>query len=178
MKGMVFTEFFNLVESAFGADMLDDIIDDANLPNDGAYTAVGTYDHMELVAMVVALSTRSGMPVPDLVKTFGTYLFGQFVTLYPKFFVNVNDSFVFLLGIEDIIHAEVLKLYPDANLPKFDVQLQVECDELIMTYHSNRHFADLAEGLIIGAAQHFNETFDIVKTNLDENSTQFRITRQ
>ncbi len=175
MKGMVFTEFFNLVETAFGADMLDDIIDDANLPNDGAYTAVGTYDHMELVAMVVALSTRSGMPVPDLVKTFGTYLFGRFVALYPKFFTDVNDSFVFLSGIEDIIHAEVLKLYPDASLPKFDVQ--IEGDELIMTYHSNRHFADLAEGLIIGAAQHFNENFEIVKTNLDENSTEFRITR-
>jgi hypothetical protein len=175
MKGMVFTEFFNLVETAFGADMLDDIIDDANLPNDGAYTAVGTYDHMELVAMVVALSTRSGMPVPDLVKTFGTYLFGRFVVLYPKFFVDVGDSFVFLSGIEEIIHAEVLKLYPDASLPKFDVQ--IEGDELIMTYHSNRHFSDLAEGLIIGSAQHFNETFDIVKTNLDENSTEFRITR-
>jgi hypothetical protein len=176
MKGMVFTEFFSLVETAFGDDMLDDIIDDANLPNDGAYTAVGTYDHMELVAMVVALSTRSGMPVPDLVKTFGTYLFGRFVALYPKFFDGVSDSFLFLSGIEDIIHAEVLKLYPDANLPKFDVQ--IEGDQLLMTYHSNRHLADLAEGLIIGAAQHFNETFDIVKTNLDENSTKFRITRQ
>lgn len=176
MKGMVFTEFFSLVESAFGDDMLDDIIDDAKLPNDGAYTAVGTYDHMELVSMVVALSARSGMPVPDLVKTFGTYLFGRFVALYPKFFADVNDSFVFLSGIENIIHAEVLKLYPDANLPKFDVQ--IDGDQLIMTYHSNRHFADLAEGLIIGASKHFNETFEIIKTNLDENSTEFRITRQ
>lgn len=173
---MVFTEFFSLVETAFGADMLDDIIDDANLPNDGAYTAVGTYDHMELVTMVVALSARSGMAVPDLVKTFGTYLFGRFVALYPTFFEDVSDSFVFLSGIENIIHAEVLKLYPDASLPKFDVQ--IKGDELIMTYHSNRHFADLAEGLIIGASQHFNEKFDIAKTNLDENSTEFRITRQ
>ncbi len=176
MKGMVFTEFFSLVETAFGEDMLDDIIDDANLPNGGAYTAVGTYNHMELVAMVIALSTRSEIPVPDLVKTFGTYLFGRFVALYPNFFDNVTDSFVFLSGIENIIHAEVLKLYPDANLPKFDVQ--IEGDELVMIYHSNRHFADLAEGLIIGASQHFDEDFKIVKADLDENSTEFRIVRQ
>jgi hypothetical protein len=175
MKGIIFTSFFNLVESAFGDDMLDDIIDDANLPNGGSYTAVGTYDHMELVAMVVALSARSGMPVSDLTKTFGHYLFGRFVELYPRFFEDVTDSFTFLLGIEDIIHAEVLKLYPDASLPKFDVC--VEGDELIMTYHSKRHFADVAEGLIMGAAQHFKDNFTINKTNLDDDSTEFRISR-
>jgi hypothetical protein len=175
MKGMVFTEFFSLVESAFGADMVDDIIDDANLPNDGAYTAVGTYDASELVSMVIALSKRTNAPVPDLVKTFGTYLFGRFVVLYPTFFDGVTDSFVFLSGIENIIHAEVLKLYPDAKLPKFDVKQ--EGNALVMLYSSNQSFADLAEGLIIGVSQHFNETFTIEKNTLDTHSTEFRITR-
>ncbi len=175
MKGMVFTEFFSLVESAFGADMVDDIIDDANLPNDGAYTAVGTYDAAELVAMVIALSKRTNAPVPDLVKTFGTYLFGRFVVLYPTFFDGVTDSFIFLSGIENIIHAEVLKLYPDAKLPKFEVKQ--EGNALVMLYSSNQSFADLAEGLIIGASQHFNEDFNIAKTIIDTHSTEFRITR-
>lgn len=172
---MVFTEFFNLVGSAFGDDMVDDIIDDVNLPNGGAYTAVGTYDHKELVSMVMALSARSEIPAPDLVKTFGNYLFGRFVILYPTFFENVTDSFIFLSGIENIIHAEVLKLYPDAKLPKFDIR--IDGDELIMIYYSTRHFADLAEGLITGAAQHFKENFAVIKTTLDDNSTEFRITR-
>lgn len=176
MKGMIFTEFFSLVESAFGADMVDDIIDDANLPNGGAYTAVGTYSCDELIAMVVALSQRSGMAIPDLVKTFGTYLFGRFVVLYPRFFDGVTDSFEFLKGIEDIIHAEVLKLYPDANLPKFDIEM-ID-DALVMTYSSKRHFADLAEGLIIGSAQHFQDDFQITRTALDQDRTEFRIVRQ
>lgn len=30
MKGMVFTEFLEMVEAKFSADMVDDIIDDAN----------------------------------------------------------------------------------------------------------------------------------------------------
>lgn len=175
MKGVIFTEFFSLVESAFGADMLDDIIDDANLPNDGAYTAVGAYDAAELVTMVVALSKRTNTPVPDLVKTFGTYLFGRFFVLYPKFFDDVTDSFVFLSGIENIIHAEVLKLYPDAKLPKFDVQK--DGNSLVMLYHSNQRFADLAEGLIIGAGQHFNDEFIIERTTIDSHSTKFGITR-
>ncbi len=45
MKGVVFTEFIEMVEDQFSADMVDDIIDDAQPPSGGAYTAVGTYDH-------------------------------------------------------------------------------------------------------------------------------------
>ena len=63
MKGMVFTEFLEMVEDKFSADMVDDIIDDSAPPSGGAYTAVGTYDHNELVGMVVALSQRSGLPL-------------------------------------------------------------------------------------------------------------------
>ena len=36
---MVFTEFLEMVGSKFSADMVDNIIDDSNLPGGGAYTA-------------------------------------------------------------------------------------------------------------------------------------------
>ena len=45
MKGIVFTEFLEMVEDKFSADMVDDIIDDCDLASGGAYTAVGTYPH-------------------------------------------------------------------------------------------------------------------------------------
>lgn len=78
MKGMVFTEFLEMVEAKFSADMVDDIIDDANPASGGAYTSVGTYSHEELVDMVVALSNRTQIPVPVLVRTFGEHVFGVF----------------------------------------------------------------------------------------------------
>jgi len=56
MKGVVFTEFLDMVEAKFSADMVDDIIDDAKLASGGAYTAVGTYPHSEMVALGVALA--------------------------------------------------------------------------------------------------------------------------
>jgi hypothetical protein len=68
MKGVVFTEFMELVESRMGPDMLDRIITDAELPNDGAYTSVGTYYHAGLVRMVQALSNASGLSVPSLIS--------------------------------------------------------------------------------------------------------------
>lgn len=154
MKGVVFTEFMEMVEDRFSADMLDDIIDDAKLPHGGAYTAVGTYPHEEIVSLVVALSQRSGAPVADLLQAFGEHLFGQFVKGYPAFFAGTNDAFTFLAGIEDIIHAEVRKLYPDAELPKFEVEHH-DPQRLVLVYDSRRHFEDLAEGLMRGCVKHF-----------------------
>lgn len=153
MKGMVFTEFLEMVEAKFSADMVDDIIDDSALPNGGAYTAVGTYDHGELVQMVVALSQRTSLPVPTLVQVFGEHLFGRFHVLYPSFFAGHASVLDFLAGIETVIHTEVRKLYPDAQLPRFDCTRLA--DGLDMRYSSPRHFGDLAEGLIKGAVAHF-----------------------
>ena len=48
MKGIVFTEFLDLVEAKFGAEVLEEMLDAADLKSGGAYTAVGYYDHAEM----------------------------------------------------------------------------------------------------------------------------------
>lgn len=179
MKGVVFTEFLEMVESRFSADMVDDIIDDADLPSGGAYTAVGTYPHEEMVALVVALSTRSGAAVRDLLLAFGEHLFGRFVAGYPAFFTGVTDAFAFLAGIEDVIHREVRKLYPDAELPRFDVERHT-ATELVLLYRSGRHFEDLAEGLMRGCVAHFGGGITIARTVVgegDARTERFVLTR-
>lgn len=175
MKGMVFTEFLEMVEAKFSADMVDDIIDDANLASGGAYTSVGTYSHEELVDMVVALSNRTQIPVPVLVRTFGEHVFGVFARSFQQFFEGVPDALTFLSGIEDIIHAQVIKLYPDAQLPKFDCLR--EGNQLTMIYHSDRHLADLAEGLIMGCGQYFGDNLTIQRDEVNELSTRFIVTK-
>ncbi len=69
MKGLVFTEFLDMVEQRFSADMVDDIIEASDLPSGGAYTAVGTYSHSEIVALVQQLAIRTGIAVPDLLTS-------------------------------------------------------------------------------------------------------------
>lgn len=174
MKGIVFTEFVGMVEAQFSADMVDDIIDDAQPSSGGAYTAVGTYDHSELVALVGALSVRTGVPVPELVRAFGRHMFGRFYAGYPRFFQGVNDALGFLAGIEDVIHAEVLKLYPDAQLPRFDCRPLP--NGLLMIYRSPRHFDELAHGLIEGAVAHWGGGYDISRQHHGD-STHFTIVR-
>ncbi len=180
MKGIVFTEFLEMVEQRFTADLADDIIDAANLPSGGVYTAVGTYPHQEIVALVQALSARSGIGVAELLRGFGQHLFGRFAVAYPGFFTTTHNALSFLAGIEDIIHAEVRKLYPDAELPKFDVEAHTS-RQLVLRYRSGRHFEDLAEGLIEGCITHFGGGISVERQQVDrgpDRSERFTLSRQ
>ena len=177
MLGVVFTEFLEMVETTFSEDMVDDIIDDTQLESEGAYTAVGSYDHSEIVALVSALSKRTEMPVDALIRAFGAHLFGQFVIRYASFFEGVTDIFAFLETVDGHIHKEVLKLYPSAELPSFNCERPDE-QTLVMNYSSTRPFNELAHGLIEGAAKHFEADVSIeveVLPATDVNRARFTI---
>ena len=180
MKGIVFTELLEMVEETFSPEVANRIIEASDLPSGGAYTAVGTYDHREMVRLVTTLGKETGIAVPDLLQAFGRHLFGRFVAGYPRLFTGVDSAFSFLASIEGYIHVEVRKLYPDAELPTF------ECDgsvpgRLTILYRSARPFADLAQGLIVGCTEHFCENVSIEREELsDEHGTcvRFVLTRR
>jgi hypothetical protein len=90
--------------------------------------------------------------------------------MYPALFEGISNSFDFLSGVESKIHVEVRKLYPDAELPKLDVRMSRD-GALEMTYRSSRPFADLAEGLIRGCAEHYGEELTIVRRPLENGGT-------
>jgi hypothetical protein len=156
VKGVVFTEFIDMVEARFTPEVADRMITAAAVPSDGAYTAVGTYDYHEIIQLVAQLSMLTSIPMPKLVHTFGVHLFDRFVATYPALFAGVMSAFGFLERIENHIHVEVRKLYPDAELPTFTCDTSTP-GHLTLLYRSSRPFADLAEGLIAGCIAHFGE---------------------
>lgn len=160
MKGIVFREFIDFVEDAAGDDITEDMIEQANPASGAAYTSVGKYDWREMVDLVVALSDITQTPVPDLLRAFGRHLFGRLSSAYPQFFEGQSDAFSILTTIEDQIHVEVLKLYPDAELPTLDVQLK-QPGELSIVYTSCRPFGDLCVGMIEGCGDYFSEPLDV-----------------
>ncbi len=90
MKGVVFTEFMELVEDKFSFETADKIVEGSDLASGGAYTSLGTYDHEELLKMVTLLSEMSDAPIPDLVRTFGLHLANRFAAAFPQFFENTD----------------------------------------------------------------------------------------
>ena len=177
MKGMVFTEFLEMVEDKFGFDITDDIIEASKdkLSTEGAYTAVGTYPHSEIITLVKNLSIATKIPVPKLVHVFGEHLLNQFAKHYSIFFESANNTFDFLKSIDNHIHVEVLKLYPDAELPRFNCfHPNDEQNKLTMIYTSERAMSDLASGLIDGAVKYYNENITYEKELIEEDGKKVR----
>src|SRR5688572_7428447 len=138
---MIFTEFMEMVEETSGLEVADQLIERCNLASGGAYTSVGNYDHNELLALVTEYSKISGTPVPDLVRAFGERVFERLCVQHSgRAFARVPACFAFLEGIETYIHAEVRKLYPDAELPRFHCRREGD-GRLTMDYTSTRPFA-------------------------------------
>jgi len=171
MKGFVFTEFCDMVDQTFSPIVLEKIITQSNLPSKGIYTSAGYYEHQEMVSLVVELSRETNTPIPDLLKGFGKYLFPRFKTLYPAFIERSNTVFEMLSSVDNYIHVEVLKLYPDAELPR--ILTTPLPNGLEMIYKSSRHLEDLAQGLIEGCIEHYRENIHVKRETIQDETGEF-----
>ncbi|MEM8670056.1 MAG: heme NO-binding domain-containing protein [Planctomycetota bacterium] len=165
MKGMIFTEFIDFVEEQFGLDVVDEMIDASG--SDGVYTSVGTYAHDEIVQMLLVLSKRTQIEIPELLKVFGRHLFKYLAGSYPAVIGDTRDGFTLLSQIDNHIHVEVRKLYPDSELPRFTYEMASD-DQMTLVYRSERALADLAEGLLFGCFEHFGQNVDINREDLSD----------
>ena len=160
MLGMMFTEFMEMVERDFGPDRLDDVLEEAGTRDDGAFTAVGDYDHEELVRMVLALSRQTDRAVPDLLRAFGHHLMPTLSGRHPEFFDEAGCAFRVFENLDRVIHREVAKIYPRAVPPRISAE-RLGDGAMRLHYRSERAMGDLALGLIEGCCRHFGESVEI-----------------
>jgi len=68
MLGLVFSEFMDMVEDEFPDHVFDTLLEIAEqqCESAGEYTAVGNYDHVEMLTLVKALSDITDVSAPDL----------------------------------------------------------------------------------------------------------------
>ena len=174
MKGIVFTEFLDLVEDNFGYDAVDAIIAQSNLPSKGVYTSIGTYSHTEMQQLVKRLSERTLIPVSNLYRIYGQHFFGVVARQYGHFLKAVPDAFSLFVSIELYIHVEVRKLYPDAELPRFKTK-RIDSNTLEMIYSSERSMSDFTIGLAESCLKFYNEKAIVEKKILKRDGTKVQI---
>lgn len=175
MKGIVFTEFLDLVENKFGLTLLDELLQKSSLESGGIYTSVGTYNHAEMVELVTNLSELVSLKVEDLLMIYGEHFFSVLHSSYPGFFENMNSCLDFFQAIETYIHPQVLKLYPDAELPRFENN-RIDENTLEMLYTSNRKMSAFAHGLMRSTIDHFEEIVEIEIKQMSSDGTKVLFT--
>jgi hypothetical protein len=174
MLGVVFTEFVEMVEARFSPAVLDAVIDGAQVGHGGGYTAVGDYPHAEMVRLLESLSARTGVPVSELLESFGRYLFNRLASMHPSLIAERPSLFDLLGRLDDTIHPEVLRLYPQAQLPHFEV-IERDGRHLVLRYDSPRRMEGLAKGLIFGAAAAYGVDVNVQLQPVHDHDPHVRI---
>ena len=126
------------------------------------------------------LSKITETPAPQLLVTYGRFIYPKLHAQLKGMGLEFGGSFELFSSLDNIIHPEVLKLYPDAELPNFNAT-KLNDHQLLLKYSSCRPFAHMAEGLTLGAAEHFDENLSVTLEhhNTDDNFyTDITITRQ
>jgi hypothetical protein len=173
MKGIIFTEFMTLVEDKFGLKVLDEVLEGAE--DEGVYTTVGSYDHRNLVKLIIELSNISGIPGTQLQEVFGESVFINLYKTIPNQagLKECQSTFQFIRHVEDYIHVEVKKLYPEAKPPSFEFLSESET-QMTFDYKSARCMSHVCLGLVKGCANHFNEHIDITTQAIDDEEKHVR----
>lgn len=173
MKGIVFTEFLDLVEGKFGLEMVDRIINESNLESNGIYTAVGTYKFSEMLQLLQHLSNNTNISIDDLLLVYAEHFFAVLAQSYPGLIDSYKDPIEMLASIENHIHIEVRKIYPDAELPTFEV-IEKTDTSLIMIYKSSRAMHYFGLGLMNKTFEHFNASATIQLEKIKEDGTEVK----
>lgn len=173
MKGIVFTEFLELVEDKFGLEMVDSMITNSDLESEGIYTAVGTYSFSEMLQLLQHLSEKTNLSIDKLLLVYAEHFFGVIEESYPGLLATYKDPIDMLSSIENHIHVEVRKIYPDAELPTFEIEEKTE-NSLTMIYKSSRAMHHFGLGLMNKTFEHFNSKATIVLEKIKEDGTEVR----
>lgn len=173
MKGIVFTEFLDLVEQKFGLVMVDKIITQSELESQGIYTSVGTYRFSEMLSLLQNLKKNTGIAIDDLLLAYGEHFFSVIEDSYPGLLKTYKDPIEMISSIENHIHVEVRKIYPDAELPTFIVE-EKKKNSLILIYKSSRAMHHFGLGLMNKTFEHFNTKATISLEKIKEDGTEVK----
>jgi len=175
MKGIIFTEFLELVEDKFGLAMVDKIITQSELDSGGAYTAVGTYEFTEMLQLISNLSENTDISVDDLLMVYSEHLFAALIKSHPNLVEHYKDPMDLLASIENHIHVEVQKIYPEAQLPTFKLEERTDT-KMVMVYKSDKALYMLGKGLMLETFKLFKVPANIGFEKLNEQGTEVRFT--
>jgi hypothetical protein len=157
MKGILFNVVEDVVTEAMSADTWDDVIDAAGV--DGSYTSLADYPDSDLAAIVEAIGTAAGLSSTETLTLAGRLGFKHLARRNPHLLDGIDGWEQLVSSLDDIIHPEVRKIYPDAEVPGFAA---TEIDGgLRVQYTSRRGLCALADGLIVGGGEWYDTALDV-----------------
>jgi hypothetical protein len=185
MKGIIFTEFLDLIEERFGLEMVDKIICQSRLESQGIYTSIGTYNFYEMLQLLHHLSKNKSISIIDLLRAYAGHIFSAMDTIHPEMLTGYKDPIEMIASmnqhieniftIKDTPPKELIKAESFSALPQFIVKEKTK-NSLIINYNSKRGMQHFWLGLMHEMFKHFNETATIVLEKIKKDGTEIKFT--
>lgn len=121
--------------------------------------------------MLVHLSEVTKIPVNDLIYTYGLYFFKTIESQHAYIFQHYTSPIDFVSSIENHIHVQVKKIYPDAELPSFKI-VSKNTQELQLIYSSERAMYMFAKALMEKTFEYYKNNVEIKFKLLNEKGTR------
>jgi hypothetical protein len=152
VRGVVFLLFESYVVEHRGHDAYEDLLDAvAGRIEDDPFLGPKTYRDDDLIALVDAEVAASGTTRPTLLREFGRFSFPRLVTRYAWATAGHRDFASFVAYMKRAAHG-IRGFEMESAWPHVRVR-----------YRAPNALCPIAEGLLVGSAEHFGVTVAIEK---------------
>jgi predicted hydrocarbon binding protein len=160
MRGLIFTTLLDMLEDNYGIQTVNEVLESCDFSHQGAFTAGGDYPDTEIESLLKAIETKTGIGREDALHSFGLYMFENLKLKFGAIIDPFESAKELLANVDNVIHHEVMKLYPNKSLVVFEYE-DTSAETLIMVYKSKRKMCSLATGLIHAVGNHFETKINI-----------------
>jgi len=156
MQGTIYIALNDMVMERHGVVAWDKILATVKPSSEGVFTSIETYHDGDLAQFVAEIAVLESIAPAAVERNFGQYLFAVLNRKNPIFVQLAPDLFSYLRSVETVIHPDVKKRFTHSTLPTITCS-RGDAQELMFEYRSARKLCYLSEGLILAAAQHYND---------------------
>lgn len=168
---MIHTELRKFVVENYNEDAWETILANAGLKGK-KYLTMQNYSDKETLAIVGAAVELTGIPLEDLLETFGKFIAPDLIRMYRALVQPEWKTKEFLLNIEGTMHKAVRDRNVGAKPPMLSFK-DLGGNKLHFTYNSSRGMTPVAMGIMKGVAEHYDETVTVTEPEDSSADNQF-----
>lgn len=154
MVDMILRELADFLEPEIGSEAAAEVLRQARLAPE-----------RDLRQFFAELTPQTGHSDEELLRRFGRHLFPRLAALYPEVFEGLRTWRDLLLQIAPRVHAELLRLQPEAQFPSLECR-RLEDGAVEVEYRSPRNLAPMAQGMLLGCLDYFATTGTVSREDL------------
>lgn len=162
MHGVIFSELKKFVDTKFGGNTWNDLMNAAGLGTK-LYLPVQHYPDSDAIALVTAASKATGMAPAQILEAFGEFIAPSLLGMYRPLVKPQWKTLDLLENTENTIHTVVRQRNPGAQPAQLKA-IRINEKTVELTYSSERKMCSVAKGIINGLAKHYGENVTVTET--------------